>query len=274
MIADLNERVAVVTGGASGIGLAIAEAFLVNGMSVVLSDVDEVSLVAQVDRLAVDVGDRVSGVVCDVVNPDAVVALAAKARDRYGVVHVLCNNAGVGPAGAMLTTTASEWRWTFDVNVLGVAHGVLAFAPQMVEAGVGHIVNVASQAGLMTNVLLGMYSASKHAVVGLSEALYRELEPTPVGVSCLCPELVSTEIFDVARLRPEWVKASETSDTTQKLLAEVLAERGMDADLVAARVVEAIQTGRFWVFTHDVTVPLALQRFRDLEVGQNPSALT
>ena len=222
MIADLNERVAVVTGGASGIGLAIAEAFLVNGMSVVLSDVDEVSLVAQVDRLAVDVGDRVSGVVCDVVNPDAVVALAAKARDRYGVVHVLCNNAGVGPAGAMLTTTASEWRWTFDVNVLGVAHGVLAFAPQMVEAGVGHIVNVASQAGLMTNVLLGMYSASKHAVVGLSEALYRELEPTPVGVSCLCPELVSTEIFDVARLRPEWVRASETSDTTQKLLAEVL----------------------------------------------------
>lgn len=273
MIEDLNGRVAVVTGGASGIGLAMAEAFLVEGMSVVLSDVDQVSLVAQVDRLSADAGGRVSGVVCDVVDPDAVAALADKARDRYGVVHVLCNNAGVGPAGAMLATTASEWRWTFDVNVLGVAHGVLNFAPQMVEAGVGHIVNVASQAGLMTNVLLGMYSASKHAVVGLSEALYRELELTSVGVSCLCPELVATEIFDVARLRPKWVDSGETSDTTQRSLAEILAQRGVGADLVANRVVEAIQTGRFWVFTHDVTVPAAMQRCRDIEVGQNPSAL-
>ena len=121
----------------------------------------------------------------------------------------------------MLQTTPTEWRWTFDVNVLGVAHGVTTFAPRMVEAGVGHIVNVASQAGVMTTALLGMYCASKHAVVGLSEALYRELDTTPVGVSCLCPELVRTKIFDVARLRPYWVDVHETTDANQAALGEL-----------------------------------------------------
>ena len=273
MIEDLDGRVAVVTGAASGIGLAMVEAFLDQGMSVVLSDVDESALAVQVDRLAAAVGstDRVSGMVCDVADADAVTALADTAWSRHGGVHVLCNNAGVGPAGAMLDTTASEWRWTFEVNVLGVAHGVLAFAPRMVDAGVGHIVNVASQAGLMTTAFLGMYASSKHAVVGLSEALYRELELSPVGVSCLCPELVSTAIFDVARVRPDWVDVHETSEATQGSLAEILGERGISTGLVADRVVDAVRDGRFWVFTHDVTVPVAARRFEDLQAGRNPT---
>ena len=273
MIQQLDGRVAVVTGAASGIGLAMVEAFLAEGMVVVLSDVDAGALASQVDRLSVDAGDRVSGTVCDVVDPDAVAALADEVWDRHGGVHVLCNNAGVGPAGPVLETTPSEWRWTVDVNVLGVAHGVLAFAPRMVAAGAGHIVNVASQAGLMTNAFLGMYAASKHAVVGLSEALYRELEATPVGVSCLCPELVSTSIFDVARLRPDWVEVADESDAAQAQLAELLADRGIGTDEVAGRVVEAIHTGRFWVFTHDVTLPTASRRFEDLQAGRNPSAI-
>ncbi len=272
MIEDLNGRVAVVTGAASGIGLAMVEAFLTEGMNVVLSDVDAGALDAQVGRLTPEVGDRASGVVCDVTDPDAVTALADTAWDRHGAVHVLCNNAGVGPAGAMLDTTAAEWRWTFEVNVLGVAHGVLAFAPRMVAAGAGHIVNVASQAGLMTNAFLGMYAASKHAVVGLSEALYRELEATPVGVSCLCPELVSTAIFDVARVRPDWVDVHESNDATQGSLAELLDDRGIGTDLVAERVVDAVRADRFWVFTHDVTVPVAARRFEDLQAGRNPTA--
>jgi len=273
VIQQLDGRVAVVTGAASGIGLAMVEAFLAEGMVVVLSDVDAGALASQVDRLSVDAGDRVSGMVCDVVDPDAVVALADAAWDRHGGVHVLCNNAGIGPAGPVLDTTPSEWRWTVDVNVLGVAHGVLAFAPRMVAAGTGHIVNVASQAGLMTNAFLGMYAATKHAVVGLSEALYRELEATPVGVSCLCPELVSTSIFDVARLRPDWVEVADESDAAQAQLAELLADRGIGTDEVAGRVVEAIRTGRFWVFTHDVTLPTASRRFEDLQAGRNPSAI-
>jgi len=273
VIQQLHGRVAVVTGAASGIGLAMVEAFLVEGMSVVLSDIDGDALAGEVDRLSAEVGERVSGEPCDVTDPDSVTTLADVVWDRHGGVHVLCNNAGVGPAGAMLDTTPSEWRWTFDVNVLGVVHGVLAFAPRMLAAGVGHIVNVASQAGLMTNAFLGMYAASKHAVVGLSEALHRELEQTPIGVSCLCPELVSTAIFDVARLRPDWVEVGETNDATQASLAKLLAERGISTDLVAERVVDAVRSGRFWVFTHDATLSAASRRFEDLQAGRNPTGL-
>ncbi len=283
---DLTGRVAVVTGAASGIGLAMVEAFLAEGMSVVLSDLDPDRLSVQVDRLA-DLlageetrgesgaaGDRVSGVVCDVADPDAVAALADAAWDRHGAVHLLCNNAGVGPAGPMLATTPSEWRWTVGVNVLGVAHGVTAFVPRMVEAGIGHVVNVASQAGLMTTDFLGMYAATKHAVVGLSEALYRELEPTGVGVSCLCPELVSTGIFDVDRVRPDWVDVDDDSAATQGQLGGLLGERGIGTDVVADRVVEAVKADRFWVFTHEVTPEVAARRFADIEAGRNPSTNT
>ena len=271
MLEELNGRVAVVTGAASGIGLAMVEAFLAEGMSVVLSDVNDGALDAQVGRLSAEVGQRASGVVCDVADPEAVAALADVAWARHGAVHLLCNNAGVGPAGPMLATTPSEWRWIVDVNVLGVAHRVTAFVPRMVEEGEGHVVNVASQAGLMTTDFLGMYAATKHAVVGLSEALYRELESTAVGVSCLCPELVSTGIFDVARVRPDWVEVDGHSAETQTLLGGILGDRGIGTDEVADRVVEAVRSDRFWVFTHDVTPEVAARRFADIAAGRNPS---
>ena len=272
MLEDLGGRVAVVTGGASGIGLAMGEAFLDAGMTVVLSDVDESALGAQVDRLSASAGNRVEGQVCDVTDSEAVLGLADLVWDRYETVHVLCNNAGVAPAEPILQTTPSQWKWTFDINVLGVAHGVLAFVPRMVEAGIGHVVNTASQAGLATNVICGMYAASKHAVVGLSEALYRELEDTPVGVSCLCPNAVSTAIFDVARLRPDWVEVGENADGIQSSFGELVKEQGIAPSLVANQVVEAVRAGRFWVLTHDVTVPIALLRSEDLRVGRNPSS--
>ena len=271
MLEDLEGRVAVVTGAASGIGLAMVEAFLAEGMSVALSDLDPTRLDAQVERLSAVAGDRVSGVVCDVADPDAVAALADAAWDRHGAVHLLCNNAGVGPAGPMLATTPSEWRWTVEVNLLGVAHCVTTFVPLMVESGEpAHVVNVASQAGLMTTPFLGMYAATKHAVVGLSEALYRELEPTAVGVSCLCQELVSTGIFDVARVRPDWVEVDDHSAETQGLLGEILGDRGIGTDVVAERVVEAVRSDRFWVFTHEVTPEVAARRFADIAAGRNP----
>jgi NAD(P)-dependent dehydrogenase (short-subunit alcohol dehydrogenase family) len=271
MLEDLDDRVAVVTGGASGIGLAIGEAFLDAGMTVVLSDVDESALTAQIDRLSSSVGNRIEGQVCDVTDSEAVQGLADLVWNRYGAVHVLCNNAGVAPAAPILQTTPSQWRWTFDINVLGVAHGVLAFVPQMVEAGIGHVVNTASQAGLATNVICGMYAASKHAVVGLSEALYRELEDTPIGVSCLCPNAVSTAIFDVARLRPDWVEVDESDHDIQHSFGEIVREKGIEPSLVAHHVVEAVRAGRFWVLTHDVTLPIALLRSEDLRADRNPS---
>ncbi len=271
MLEDLDGRVAVVTGGASGIGLAIGEAFLGAGMRVVLSDVDESALTAQIDRLSTSAGNRVQGQVCDVTDSEAVLGLADLVWNRYGAVHVLCNNAGVAPAAPILQTTPSQWKWTFDINVLGVAHGVLAFVPRMVEAGIGHVVNTASQAGLATNVICGMYAASKHAVVGLSEALYRELEDTPIGVSCLCPNAVSTAIFDVARLRPDWVEVDESDHDIQDSFGEIVREQGIEPALVAQHVVEAVRAGRFWVLTHDVTLPIALLRSEDLRADRNPS---
>ncbi len=268
----LEGRVAVVTGAASGIGLAMVEAFVAEGMRVVMADVEEAALTSQVERLG-GVGAEVVGVGCDVTDPAAVSALAESTLDAFGSVHLLCNNAGIGPSGPMLTTTPTEWQWLIGVNVLGVAYGVTTFAPLMVEAGAGHIVNTASQAGLMTTVQLGMYCASKHAVVGLSEALYRELEDTPVGVSCLCPELVSTRIFDSGRNRPDWVEVGEAGEEAvpDGLMQELLAARGIGADAVAAAVVEAVREDRFWVFTHDVTLPQAMRRYEDLTAGRNPS---
>ena len=270
MLEDLDGRIAVVTGGASGIGLAMVEAFLDAGMTVVLSDVDEAVLAVQVDRLSAIVGDRVDGQVCDVADPEAVLGLADLVWSRHGAVHVLCNNAGIASAAPILQSTPSQWKWTFDINVLGVAHGGLAFVPRMVESGIGHVVNTASQAGLSTNVGFGMYAASKHAVVGLSEALYRELENTPIGVSCLCPNAVSTAISDIARLRPSWVEVDESDDNIQESFGGIIAEHGIEPASVAAHVVEAVRTGRFWVFTHEVTKSIAQLRFEDIQADSVP----
>ena len=240
-------------------------------MTVVLSDVDGQALELEVARLSVAFSDQISGQVCDVTDNDAVVRLANSVRDRHGPVHVLCNNAGVAPAAPILQSTPSQWKWTFDINVLGVAHGVLAFVPQMVEAGIGHVVNTASQAGLATNTRCGVYAASKHAVVGLSEALYRELEGTSIGVSCLCPNAVATSIFDVARLRPGWVEVTEDDDDIQEAFSGVVRDNGIAPALVADEVVEAVQTGKFWVFTHQITKHIALSRLEDIETGCGPS---
>ena len=177
---ELNGKVAVVTGAASGIGLAMTKQFVSEGMPVVMADVEEEALAASASHLQSD-GADVLGVLCDVSDAASVNDLAEQTLSSYGGVHVVCNNAGVGPAGVMLETTPEEWEWIVGVNVMGVAHGVIAFAPLMVEAGEGHIVNTASEAGLVTNTALGMYCATKHAVVGLSESLWREVHPQGVG---------------------------------------------------------------------------------------------
>lgn len=267
---ELEGKVAVVTGAASGIGLALTERFLAEGMRVVMADVEEHRLVGEAERLAGAGGD-VFAVLTDVTVPGDVARLADQAIGRFGAVHVVCNNAGVAPGGPMLKTTPADWQWAVGVNVLGVAYGVTTFGPILAAQGEGHIVNTASEAGLVTTNVLGMYCATKHAVIGMSEALYRELDGTGVGVSALCPNLVNTDIFLSERNRPHGTELTSEENATMAPLREAIRAAGIAPADVALDVVDAIRSGRFWIFTHDSTLPAALVRFDDLRAGNNPT---
>jgi NAD(P)-dependent dehydrogenase (short-subunit alcohol dehydrogenase family) len=269
-VSGLGGKTAVVTGAASGIGLAMTERFVGEGAKVVMADVEEAALVREATRLQQS-GANVLAVLTDVTDPAQVENLRDQALAQYGAVHVVCNNAGVAPAGPMLTTTAKDWRWIVDVNVLGVAYGVVTFGPLFVEQGEGHIVNTASEAGLVTTPTLGMYCATKHAVVGLSESLYHELHPQGVGVSCLCPNLVKTSIFHSERNRPFGTELSATEHAVITPLRESLDAMGIPPSQVATDVVDAVTSGKFWIFTHPITKPVALSRFEDLQADRNPT---
>lgn len=268
---NLEGKVAVVTGAASGIGRALTEQFVAADMRVVMADVEETRLVAEATRLQRE-GADVLAVICDVTDPEDVSRLADQAIGAYGAVHVMCNNAGVAPGGPMLKTTPKDWQWAVGVNVLGVAYGITTFGPIMVAQGEGHIVNTASEAGLMTTSVLGMYCATKHAVVGMSEALYRELEGTGVGVSALCPNLVNTDIFSSERNRPHGAELSSEENAAMAPLREVIKSMGIAPADVANCVIDGIRTGKFWILTHGSTVPAAMARFEDLRDGKNPSS--
>jgi len=270
MIETLKDRTAVVTGAAGGIGLAFTERFISEGMRVVMADVDELALAREATRLEA-AGADVVGVLTDVRDPGSVDALRDQALSAFGAVHVLCNNAGVAPAGPMVETTAADWRWVVDVNILGVAHGVSAFGPLLVEQGEGHIVNTASEAGLVTNDFIGVYCATKHAVVGLSESLWREVHPLGVGVSCLCPNLINTRIFESERNRDDGVDVRPNEAAVLAPLREAIEATGLPPSAAADALVDAIRGDRFWVFTHEFTPGLAGVRFADIEAGRNPT---
>lgn len=267
---DLNGRVAVITGAASGIGLGLTERLLAEDMKVVLADVEPEALDRQIKRLS-KAGADVLGVSCDVRDPDSVASLAKQTLSHFGGVHVVMNNAGVGPAGPMLETTPADWRWIIDVNVMGVAYGVTTFGPILKEAGEGHIINTASEAGLVSSATLGMYTATKHAVVGMTESLYRELEGTGVGVHCLCPNLVDTKIFESERNREDVADLTPSQTATMAPLREAIKALGIGTDKVAGDVVDAIKNDRFWIFTHDITPQAAAVRFADIEAKRNPT---
>ena len=267
---DFQGKVAVVTGAASGIGLGVTERFVAEGMKVVMADVEQGALDREVKRLSEEGGD-VLGVICDVRDPEAVQNLADRTLEHYGAVHVVFNNAGVAPGGPMLETTPQDWRWIVDVNVLGVAYGVTTFGPIMKEAGEGHIINTASEAGHVSSAVLGMYTATKHAVVGLSESLYRELEETGVSVHCLCPNLVNTGIFHSERNRDDGAEMTAAQTATMAPLREAISEMWITPTQVAADVVEAMKQDRFWIFTHDITKQGLKVRYEDIAADRNPT---
>jgi NAD(P)-dependent dehydrogenase (short-subunit alcohol dehydrogenase family) len=265
---DLTDKVAVVTGAASGIGLAMAEAFAASGARVVLADIEEEALRSAGNTLEAK-GAKVLYVPTDVTQLDAVEALAAAAESKFGTAHVVCNNAGVAPIANMLETTMEDWRWVFEVNLFGVVHGIQAFAKRFVAQGEGHIVNTASSGGLMTVPGFGAYVATKHAVVGLSETLFQELSGTDVHVSVVCPGLIKTKIFESERNRP-----SDGGPTDYGKIGsgarQSLEKTGTSPADVARCVIEAIQEERFYVLPSPEIIPFLEERYRRIVANEEP----
>jgi len=252
---DLAGKTAFVTGGASGIGLALGRAFAEAGMKVMLADIEADALAAAVKSLH-DFGPNIRGVACDVADPLSVERAAKAACEAFGNVHVVCNNAGVAAAGGIDNISLDNWRWVLDVNLMGVLHGIRTFLPHLRGHGEGgHIVNTASMAGMNGGLGFSPYVASKFAVVGISEGLATQLKPLGIGVTVLCPGYVRTRIGESGRNRPQRYGATQTPDPASPagLLLAHIAERlqaGLEPSYVAARVLTAIREQELYVFTH------------------------
>jgi NAD(P)-dependent dehydrogenase (short-subunit alcohol dehydrogenase family) len=242
-------RVAVVTGGGGGIGAALAEAFAARGARLVLADLDEAAMERVAGPLAAR-GAAVLSVPTDVGELESVQALGEATERRFGAVHIVCNNAGVALFGEIAAATHADWEYTMRVNFWGVVHGVETFVPRLIAGGAGgHIVNTASMAGLVGMQWLGPYCASKFAVVGLSEALHRELAPHGIGVSVLCPMIVDTGINENSRRnRPAALRNPGEPSTPPP--AAALTGSVIPPAEVARRVVRAIERRDLYVLTH------------------------
>jgi NAD(P)-dependent dehydrogenase (short-subunit alcohol dehydrogenase family) len=272
-VEDLRDKVAVITGGASGIGKAVATLAAAEGMKVVLADIEEPVLKEAEAELSGQGADVIS-VVTDVADANSVHELRDQALRRYGAVHLIHNNAGVGVGGPLWTVCEEEWRWILGVNLWGVIHGIATFVPLFIDQGEGHVVNTASVAGLTSSGMIGPYNATKHAVVTISETLYRDLEMVgaPVGVSVLCPGFVQTGIADSDRNRPEWAPTStlegapETADFIRQLVAA-----GIPPATVAERVLDAVRRDSFYILTHPELNEAMETRVHDILLGRSPS---
>ncbi|MBI3994201.1 MAG: SDR family NAD(P)-dependent oxidoreductase [Candidatus Lambdaproteobacteria bacterium] len=259
---DFNDKVAVVTGAASGIGKALALDFAQRGMRVVLADIEQGPL-AQAGAEVGALGAEHLELVCDVSRLADVQALADAAWRRFGKVHVLCNNAGVGMRGAIQALSLAQWQWVLGVNLWGVIHGVEAFVPRMIsQQEGGHVVNTASIAGLVAVAGLGPYQTSKFAVVGLSESLARDLRPHGIGVSVLCPLGVDTNVWNSTRHLPDALRAH-----TQDIDRAQAAGTFRTPQEVSALVLRAIAAEQLYVFTHPEIGPLVDRRFEHIRAA-------
>jgi NAD(P)-dependent dehydrogenase (short-subunit alcohol dehydrogenase family) len=250
---DVEGRVAVITGGASGIGRALANRFAAAGMKLALADIEEDELSRTVAALRADGADAI-GVRADVAQLADVEALRDRALEEFGRVHLVCNNAGVA-GGSVLDARIEVWQWVLGVNLWGVIHGCHVFLPLLVEQDEGHVVNTASLAGLGAVAGLGVYCTSKFAVVGLSESLHHDLSArgSRVGVSVLCPGFVQTRIFESHRNMPDHVRAVAASDVTtgaDEGALQTIARAGIPASEAAEAVFDAVRDRRFFVLPH------------------------
>lgn len=274
---ELTGKTAVVTGAASGIGLALAHRFGAEGMRLVLADIESGPL-AEAEKTLSAAGYETLAHELDVSDLEQVKALEQAARDRFDNVHLLCNNAGVGAGGPVAGLDDIErWRWTIDINLWGVIYGCKVFSPAMIEHGEGaHIVNTASMAGHVANAGMGPYNISKYGVVALSETMAREMlrDQAPVGVSVLCPAFVQTGIGNSQRNMPDEIRAEPTPESEAgREFVNALIAGGLPTDVVAEAVVNAVINGNFWILTHPESKAAVTARAEEIVTGGTPGPL-
>jgi NAD(P)-dependent dehydrogenase (short-subunit alcohol dehydrogenase family) len=276
---QLEGRVAVVTGAASGIGRALSTRLAEAGMRVVLADLEAGAL----RQAAADLDARgfpVLDVPTDVTRPDALHALAERTLEAFGAAHVLCNNAGVFAGGTSWEAPLSDYEWVFSVNVMGVVHGLRAFMPLLLAQDEAHVVNTASMAGLTSAPFIAPYAMSKHAVLSLSETLYLEMRAreSRVGVSVVCPELVHTRIAESDRNRPEHLKRDAAGHAEQELVESAIRasmSSGVAPEVIADRALQAIREERLYVLAPegDPWRVACNARLDDLRAARNPEGM-
>ncbi len=278
-----ENKVAVITGGASGIGLALAKEAAQLGMHLVLLDIDQKTLAPIADDFRAQ-GVNVLAETVDVRDASQMEALAEKVYAEFDAVHLLFNNAGVGSVGKVWESTPADWDWVMGVNVNGVVNGIRAFVPRMIAGGEpGHIVNTASIAGLVTGHGMAIYRVSKHSVVVLSEVLSHELAlygHDHLHASVLCPAWTKTNITTSDRVRPgdiqnapEDVKIGPMEIGHLKQMQRHIDETGKTPEEIAAATFDAIRNNRFYIITHEEFVPAVAVRMKDLLGGNNPRDL-
>jgi NAD(P)-dependent dehydrogenase (short-subunit alcohol dehydrogenase family) len=281
MITNFKDKTAVLTGAGSGFGLECARIGAKLGMNLVLADVQQDAL----DKAAAEMqaaGAQVLAVRLDVSRAGEVEALGLAVQQRFGAPHFVFNNAGVGAGGLIWENTAADWEWVIGVNLMGVAHGVRVFTPMMLDAAKkdpayrGHIVNTASMAGLLNAPNMGIYNASKHAVVSMSETLYQDLAlvTDQISASVLCPFFVPTGISQSHRNRP--ADAAAVKPTRSQLIGQAMSDKAVGSGKVSAadvaqKVFDAIAANQFYIYSHPKSIGSVQLRLEDIMLGRNPT---
>lgn len=259
-------QTAVITGGASGIGRAIAQLLAERGLSIVIADIETEALEKAESELS-GLGVETLAVQVDVANPESVQQLAKRTLERFGAPDILVNNAGVGGGGPFHDLTLDDWNWVLGVNLNGVIHGMHYFLPAMREAGKpAHIVNTASVAGLVAEAWMGPYNASKFAVVAISETFAREYADGPIGISVLCPGFVNTRIGESGRNAPNDREITTPPAEMADVIADLLTS-GIEADVVAQRVIDGIENDALHILTHEDLMPAIEERFESIKAA-------
>ena len=265
---DVAGKTAFITGGASGMGLAMTRSFASAGMNVVVADIESNALTAVADEFA-ESNAAVLALQVDVADTKSVADAASTTKEAFGNVHVLVNNAGIATGGLLAEAEPNDWRWTMNVNLDGVFNGLHAFLPDMMAHGEpGHVVNTASLAGHMPVRSLGVYVASKFAVVGLSETLRDELSESPIDVSVLCPGVVNTNIFTSTRNRPASLPVTQETEFDDPANSATRLDSEfnvIEPDVVGDIVLHAIQHHQFYIFTHPEFAESVATRTKEIE---------